>query len=307
QKGSLVAPERLRFDISHPKPMAPEEIKAVEAEVNLRVRVNDEVTTRFMTPDEAIKAGALALFGEKYGDEVRVVSMGGPRDLGAESATGGGHFSTELCGGTHVRRTGDIGLFKIVGEGAVSAGVRRIEALTGAAALAYVGEQEALVEQAAAALKAPAAELPERVAALMEERRKLEREIAELRKRLAVGGTGGGDEVRTVRGVKYAAKRLDGVPAGELKGMVDELKKKLGSGVVALVAVEEGKASLVVGVTADLAATLSAVDLVRVGSVALGGKGGGGRPEMAQAGGPDVGQADAALAAIAGDIEKRAA
>ncbi|HMB77091.1 MAG TPA: alanine--tRNA ligase, partial [Kiloniellaceae bacterium] len=279
QKGSLVAPDRLRFDISHPKPLARDDIEAVEAEVNARIRDNAAVSTRFMTPDEAIEEGALALFGEKYGDEVRVVSMGGE-----DSARPGGHFSTELCGGTHVGRAGDIGFFKILSEGALAAGVRRIEAVTGAAALSHVEQQERLLSEASAVLKTTAAELPERVQTLVEERRRLDRECADLRRKLATGG-GAATADREVAGIKFAARLLEDVPPKDLKPMADDLKKQLGSGVVALVAANDGKASLVVGVTDDLSGRVSAVDLVRAGASALGGAGGGGRPDMAQAGG----------------------
>jgi len=290
QKGSLVAPDSLRFDYSHPMAPTAEDLAAVSAEVNRRVRNNAEVLTRLMTPDEAVKQGALALFGEKYGDEVRVVSMGGEDD--------GRSFSTELCGGTHVRRTGDIGLFKIVGEAAVAAGVRRIEALTGAGAEAYVGEQERLIGEAAAALRVQPGELPQRVAGLVEERKRLERELTEARKRLATGASAEDSPVRDVGGVKLATRLLDGVPAKELKGMADVLKRQIGSGVVALVARSEDRASLVVGVTSDLTLRFNAVDLAQLGSKAMGGQGGGGRPDMAQSGGPDGSRAQAALAAI---------
>ena len=295
QKGSLVAPERLRFDISHQAPLTPEQITLVEDKVNRQVRRNVEVTTRLMTPDEAVKAGALALFGEKYGDEVRVVGMG----LGEEPARP--NYSVELCGGTHVRRTGDIGLFKIVGQGAVSAGVRRIEAMTGEGAVDYVNQQERLLTQAASAVKASPSELPERVAALLAERRKLERELADAKKALAMGGGAGrsaNDDVRAIGSLKMIARKLDGVSARDLRGMIDDAKKSLGSGIVALVAVADGKASVAVGVTDDLTGKINAVDLVRAGAEALGGKGGGGRPDMAQAGGPDVEKAQEALDAI---------
>ena len=291
QKGSQVGADRLRFDFAHPKALSLDELRAVERAVNVQVRKNREVGTKLMTPDEAIKAGAMALFGEKYGDEVRVVSMGGD-DAGI-------HFSVELCGGTHVRRTGDIGGFKIVAESAVAAGVRRIEAVTGGAFLAWAEEQEELVARAAQALKVAPADLPARIVQLQEDRRKLERELADTRKQLATGGGGGGAAAtKTVNGITFAGRVLDGVPAKDLKGMADEIKKQIGSGVVALLSTDGGKASLVVGVTDDLTATLSAVDLVRVGSEAVGGKGGGGRPDMAQAGGPDAAQAQAALAKI---------
>jgi alanyl-tRNA synthetase len=290
QKGSLVAPDRLRFDISHHKAMTEEEILAVEAEVNRRVRQNAEVATRLMTPEKAVEAGALALFGEKYGEEVRVVSMGRDDDRA---------FSTELCGGTHVTRTGDIGFFKIIGEAALASGVRRIEALTGAAAVEHVEREEALLKEVASALKSAPAELPQRVVSLVEERRRLERELSELRKKLAAGGGAAtAPAAREVNGVKFAARKLDKVPARELKAMVDALKKQVGSGVVAIAAEDEGKASLVVGVTADLTDRLNAVDFVRAGAAKLGGKGGGGRPDMAQAGGPDVSALQAALDAV---------
>ena len=286
QKGSLVAPDRLRFDFSHTRPLAVEDLAAIEAEVNDHIRRNATVETTIMSPDEAVAAGAMAMFGENYGDEVRVLAMG---------ADGGTAYSLELCGGTHVARTGEIGLFKIIGEGAVAAGVRRIEALTGAAAEAYLKEDGEYLHAAAARLKTTPAELPARIEALIEQRKKLEREIAELRHRLA---TGGGAEVREAGGIKLAARRLDGTPPKELRGLADTLKKQLGSGVVALVTVTDGKAALVVGVTDDLTDRLSAVELVRVGAEALGGTGGGGRPDMAQAGGPDGDKADAALDAI---------
>ncbi len=291
QKGSLVAGERLRFDISHPKAMTPEELSTVEDQVNIQVRDNSEVTTRLMTPDEAIEAGATALFGEKYGDEVRVVAMG--------STDGNQAYSTELCGGTHARRTGDIGLFRIVSESAVAAGVRRIEAVTGAAAQSYIADEAKALSDAAAVLKVSPADVPGRIESLLDERRKMEKEITELRRELATGGGGGSaSDVKEISGIKFAGKTLDGVPAKDLKSLADDLKGQVGSGVVALISVNDGKASLVVGVTDDLAEKLSAVDLVRAGSEAVGGKGGGGRPDMAQAGGPDGGNADAAINAI---------
>lgn len=290
QKGSMVSAERLRFDISHPKAVATDEMAAVELAVNGQVRANTEVTTRLMAPDEAVEAGAMALFGEKYGDEVRVVSMG------VEDAD---DFSVELCGGTHVTRTGDIGLLKIVSEGAVSSGVRRIEALTGAAAVKYLEAQEAALQSAAAALKSAPSDVPVRVQSLLDERKKMEREIADLRKKLASGGGGGGGtETKDVNGVTFAPKLLDGVPGKELKGLADDIKAQVKSGVVALVSVADGKVSLVVGVTDDLTDKIDAVALVRAGSAAVGGKGGGGRPDMAQAGGPDADKAQAGLDAI---------
>ena len=295
QKGSLVAPDRLRFDISHTKPISAEELRAVEDEVNERIRLNSAVETRLMTPEEAIAAGAMALFGEKYGDEVRVLSMGGAH---------GEKYSVELCGGTHALRTGDIGLFRIVGEGAVSAGVRRIEALAGHAAEEHVRHQIDLLNQAASVMKVRAEDLPVRLQALIDGQRRIEKELSDARKALALAGggsTGGAapaDEVREIAGVKMIGRVLNGVPGKDLKGMADEFKKKLGSGVVALIGVEEGKASAVVGVTDDLSKKLSAVDLVKAGVAALGGKGGGGRPDMAQGGGPDAAKASEALKAI---------
>ena len=298
QKGSLVAPDRLRFDVSHPKPMADGELTAVEAEVNREVLANAAVSTLLMSPAEAVENGALALFGEKYGDEVRVVSMGGP-----EAAP----YSVELCGGTHVARTGDIGLIKVIGEGAVAAGVRRIEAVTGEGALAYVNQQGRALGDAAAALKAAPAEVAERIAGLLAERKKLERELADARRQIATGGGGAGpQETVEVAGVTLAARKLDGVPAKELRGMADAIKKQIGSGVVAIVAVADGKAAVVVGVTEDLTDRLDAVVLVRAGAQALGGKGGGGRPDLAQAGGPNGDAADEALAAIEAALEELA-
>ena len=291
QKGSLVAGERLRFDISHPKAMTPEELSVVEDQVNIHLRDNSEVSTRLMTPDEAIEAGATALFGEKYSDEVRVVAMG--------STDGNEAYSTELCGGTHARRTGDIGLFRIVSESAVAAGVRRIEAVTGAAAQSYIADETKVLSDAAAVLKVSPADLPGRIESLLDERRKMEKEITELRRQLATGGGGGSaSDIKEISGIKFAGKTLAGVPAKDLKSLADDLKGQVGSGVVALISVNDGKASLVVGVTDDLAEKISAVDLVRAGSEAVGGKGGGGRPDMAQAGGPDGGNADAAINAI---------
>ncbi len=291
QKGSLVAPDRLRFDFSHPKALSAEEIDRIEAEVNRVIRDNSEVSTRLMTPDDAVAAGALALFGEKYGSEVRVLTMPSLDDLRRP-------FSVELCGGTHVRRLGDIGLFKVAGEGAVASGVRRIEALTGEAARLELVRQANLAKEAAAAIKAAPAELVDRVAALAEERRRLERELAEAKRQLALGGGGAAAAHEEINGVKAELRVVDGVPGKDLKPLADEAKAKLGSGVVAFVSTEGGKASLVVGVTPDLTARVSAVDLVRKGAEALGGKGGGGRPDMAQAGGPDPNKAAEALDAI---------
>ncbi|CDL01080.1 alanyl-tRNA synthetase [Magnetospirillum gryphiswaldense MSR-1 v2] len=291
QKGSQVGPDRLRFDFAHPKGLSTDEIRLVEAEVNRQIRKNREVVTKLMSPDDAIEAGAMALFGEKYGEEVRVVSMGGDDSRPNP-------FSVELCGGTHVRRVGDIGGFKILSESAVAAGVRRVEAVTGPAFLAWANEQEELLARAAQALKAAPAELPARIAQLVEDRRKLERELSETRKQLATGG-GAGAATTQINGITYAGRVLDGVPAKDLKGMADEIKKQIGSGVVVLVSNDGGKASVVVAVTDDLTAKHSAVDLVRIGSEAVGGKGGGGRPDMAQAGGPDADKAQDAVDKIA--------
>ena len=290
QKGSLVAPDSLRFDFSHQKPMTDDEITAVEREVNARIRENTQVTTRLMAPEDAVDAGALALFGEKYGEEVRVVSMGGEENK---------PFSTELCGGTHVTRTGDIGFFKIAQESAVAAGIRRVEALTGEAALNHVESYQRIVIASAAATKAAIVDVPERVEALVEDKRRLERELSEMRRQLAVGGSGGSvPEMREIAGVKFASRSLDSIPPKELKPLVDSMKLQIGSGVVVVVAVNDGTASIVVGVTEDLVGRISAVDLVRVGAAVLGGKGGGGRPDMAQAGGPNGAAADDALVAV---------
>jgi alanyl-tRNA synthetase len=288
QKGSLVAPDRLRFDISHPKQIAATEIRALEDEVNGDIRANLPVITLLMDPKSAMESGATAEFGEKYGSEVRVVSMG----------EGAARVTVDLCGGTHVRRTGDIGLFKIVGESAVGAGVRRIEAVTGGAAERWVDDQVDLLTHAAETLKTAPAELPTRLTALQESNRRLEKELAELRRKLATGEGGGGSQDRQINGIKLAARKLDGIPARDLKGMADDIKKQIGSGVVALASAAEGKASLVIAVSDDLTARISAVDLVRAAVAPLGGKGGGGRPDMAQAGGPDVNGIDAALDAI---------
>ena len=294
QKGSMVAPDRLRFDISHPKAITSDEIRNLEREVNERIRSNGDVFTLLMSPDDAVAEGAMALFGEKYGEEVRVVTMG----------SGGDRYSVELCGGTHVRRGGDIGAFRIISEGALAAGVRRIEAVAGRAADAYARERDELLARAAAELKTSPSELPARIRALLEERKKSERELGEVRRKLATGGgaDGDGDLAKEVGGIQFAGRKLDGVPAKELKPMADDLKRRLGSGIVAIVSVDDGKASLVVGVTDDLTEKFDAVEFVRVGAQALGGKGGGGRPDMAQAGGPDAKAADAALASIEGAI-----
>ena len=306
QKGSMVAPERLRFDFSHPKPIEAAELAEVERLANGIVLQNAPVETRLMAVDDAIASGAMALFGEKYGDEVRVVSMG----TGEEGEKAGKTFSIELCGGTHVNATGDIGLVHILGESAVGAGVRRVEALTGQAARDHLLAQDARVRQMASILKVSPADAPARLEAVVEERRRLERELAEARKRLALAGDGasgeGGSASKVVAGVGFLGRVLNGVAGKDLKGLVDEAKTQLGSGVVAFVSVDAGKASVVVGVTADLTDRFDAVALVREASVAIGGKGGGGRPDMAQAGGPDADKADAAIAAVEAAIEAAA-
>ncbi|MCO4316470.1 alanine--tRNA ligase [Phyllobacterium sp. 21LDTY02-6] len=295
QKGSLVAPDRLRFDFSHPKPITDGELAAIEDLANEIVLQNAPVTTRLMAVDDAIAEGAMALFGEKYGDEVRVVSMG--TALHGEKA--GKIYSTELCGGTHVRATGDIGLIRVVSEGAVASGVRRLEALTGEAARRYLEEQDDRLKSIAGALKSTPAEALNRVNALIEERRKLERELTEARRQLALGGSGGGSAAEEVNGVGFIGKVVTGVSPRDLKPLADEAKSSVGSGVVVFIGVsEDGKASAVVGVTDDLVGKYSAVDLVRVASATLGGAGGGGRPDMAQAGGPDGSKAEEAVAAV---------
>jgi alanyl-tRNA synthetase len=292
QKGSLNAPDRLRFDVSHNAPMSDEDLAWVEAEVNARVRQNTEVTTRLMTPDQAVAAGAMALFGEKYGEEVRVVGMGHD----PQAASKHGVYSLELCGGTHVRRTGDIGLFRIVTEGAVSAGVRRVEAVTGESALKLLEERDRQLNEAASALKVRPSELPERVAALLEDRRKLERELAELRKKLATGGAAA--EVETLAGLRVALRDVGEVPARDLKGLAEAILKGGTADIAVLVSTEGGKASIVAGLGDGAKGRADAVTLVRAAAAAVGGKGGGGRPEMAQAGGPDASRSAEALAAV---------
>ena len=295
QKGSLVAPDRLRFDFSHPKPISADELERVEDIANDIVLQNAAVTTRLMAVDDAIASGARALFGEKYGDEVRVVAMG----EGSGNTLG---WSVELCGGTHVKRTGDIGVISVLSDSGVAAGVRRIEALTGRAARKAANAQIHLVKSAAAELKTPAEELPARISALLDERKKLERDLSDARKKLAMGGGGksdGAGDVRSVGDIKLLAREVSGIELKDLRSLADEGKKQLGSGVVAIVATaDDGKAGIVVGVTSDLTKRFNAVDLVRKGAEALGGKGGGGRPDMAQAGGPDGSKAQAALQAV---------
>jgi alanyl-tRNA synthetase len=299
QKGSLVAPDRLRFDFSHPKALSDEDIAAIEAEVNAEIRHNESVVTRLMTPEDAIAAGAMALFGEKYGEEVRVLSMGR-----ANWQDSGHNYSVELCGGTHVAATGDIGVFRIVSESAVSSGVRRIEALTGEGARRWLVGRENMLKGTAGLLRTTPDEVEARVAVLLDERRKLERELADARKALALSGAGAANGAKTaaadeeVGGIKFSGQVIEGLDAKELRGLLDHEKQRMGSGVAAIVAVNEGRASIAAAVTEDLIARFSAVDLVRAGVEALGGKGGGGRPDMAQGGGPDGVKAAEAIAAV---------
>ena len=303
QKGSLVTPDRLRFDFTHPKPMTEEELAEVERLGNEIVQGNAPVETRLMAQEEAIATGARALFGEKYGDEVRVVSMGRATTPGARA------FSVELCGGTHVSRTGDIGLISIVSESAVASGVRRIEARTAEGARAQLVAQSKALREIAALVRAPLEETPARLATLLDERKRLERELADAKRKLAMGGGGDASQpIIDVGGVKLFSRAVSGVDAKDLKGLVDDAKKLVGSGVVAIAnASADGKAGVVVGVTDDLTAKFNAVDFVRIASERLGGKGGGGRPDLAQAGGPDAQAIDAALAAIQEALRAKAA
>ena len=301
QKGSLVAADRLRFDFSHPKALTAEDIAVIEAEVNAHIRSNHPVQTRLMTPDAAIEAGAMALFGEKYGDEVRVLSMG----LQDEAS-----YSVELCGGTHVAALGDIALFKIVSESAVASGVRRIEALTGEAARLWLTGRDERLREAAATLKTAPEEVPARIASLVEERRRLERELAEARKALALAGDGTRAEAagpEQVGGHGFIGQVIEGLDPKGLRSLVDDAKRRLGSGVAVLVAVNDGRASVAVGVSDDLAGQRNAVDLVKAAVAALGGQGGGGRPDMAQGGGPDGARAADAVAAVRAALEELAA
>ncbi|HEY8596361.1 MAG TPA: alanine--tRNA ligase [Devosiaceae bacterium] len=296
QKGSLVSPDRLRFDFSHTKAMTEDEIAEVERIANAIVLQDAPVETRLMGVDDARAAGAMALFGEKYGDEVRVVTMG----TALEGAKAGKTYSMELCGGTHVRRTGEIGLVTVVQETSVASGVRRVEALTAEGARRYLGEQDRELRSIASVLKVSPREVRSRVEALTDERKQLERQVAELRQKIAMGGGGGeAPASETVNGFSFMGRAVDGLQPKDLRGLVDQGKKQVGSGIVAIIGItEDGKAGIAVGVTDDLKDRVSAVDLVRVGSAALGGQGGGGRPDMAQAGGPDGSKANEALAAI---------
>ena len=301
QKGSLVAPDYFRFDFSQPTALTRDDIEAVEAEVNAQIRSNEPVTTRLMSHSDAIEVGAMALFGEKYGDEVRVLSMG--RDSDAD-------YSVELCGGTHVRALGDIQLLKIISESAVSSGVRRIEALTGEAARQWLGDREAKLREAAATLKSSPDEVPARIASLVEDRRRLERELADAKKALAMSGGAASSDAsgpENVAGYKFLGQVVDGLDPKELRSTVDTMKQRVGSGIAALIAVNDCRASVAVGVTGDLVGQISAVDLVKAAVAALGGQGGGGRPDMAQGGGPDGDKAAEALAAVKEALEKVAA
>lgn len=291
QKGSLVAEDRLRFDISHPKALSAEEIAQVEAEVNRIIRQNSEAVTKVMPPEEAIKQGAMALFGEKYGDEVRVVSMGfGESDV---------NYSVELCGGTHVKRTGDIGLFKIVAESAIAAGVRRVEAMTGEAAVDYLNAREKILIDLASKLKVAPDVLVSRVEGLQAECKKLEKDVADARKAAAMGGgSGGGVQKEDINGVAFMAKSFADMPPKDLRDLAGDLQKQIGSGVVAVASSFEGKGSIIITVSDDLTAKVSAVDLVKISAEILGAKGGGGKPNFAQTGGPNGDKTADAIEAI---------
>ncbi|WP_114520212.1 alanine--tRNA ligase [Altererythrobacter sp. ZODW24] len=293
QKGSLVAEDRLRFDFSHPKPMTPAEIAQIETDVNNEIRANDPVSTRLMSPDDAVEAGALALFGEKYGEEVRVLSMGRIGDKGL-------NYSVELCGGTHVNAMGDIGVFRIISESAVSSGVRRIEALTGEAARQWLVGREETLKNVASALKTAPDEVEARVAALIDERKRMEKELADAQKALALGGgtSGGAAADEDIGGVAFSGQVVEGLNPKELRPLLDEAKNRMGSGIAAIVAINDGRAAFAAAVTADLTDRFDATALVRAGVEALGGKGGGGRPDMAQGGGPDGSKASEALDAV---------
>jgi alanyl-tRNA synthetase len=291
QKGSLVDAQRTRFDFSHPKPVTDEEIRKIEALVNAAIQKNYDVTARIMKYDEAIRAGALAFFGDKYGEEVRVLTMG--------------DFSTELCGGTHVKRTGDIGFFKIVSESGVAAGIRRIEAVTGEGALAWVQHQEAELAEAAAVLKAPVTEVPAKLAQVLDNVRSLERELARLKSRLA---SSQGDDLASqavqVKGAKVLAATLEGADARTLREAMDKLKDRLKTAAIVLGAVNDGKVSLIAGVTADLTGKVKAGELVNFVAQQVGGKGGG-RPDMAQAGGTEPAKLSTALQSVKNWVEQR--
>jgi alanyl-tRNA synthetase len=300
QKGSLVAGDRLRFDFAHLKPISHDELTRIEDIANRAVLENAPVVTRLMAVEDAINSGARALFGEKYGDEVRVVSMGYAQDRdGVGDGSANRAFSIELCGGTHVARTGDIGLITIVAEGAVAAGVRRIEAKTGVEARRYLNAQAARLQDVAALLKSPEDEAAKRLAALIDDRRRLERDLTDARKKLAMANDASSILIQDIGGVKFLGRSVSGIDLKDLKSLADEAKQNVGSGVVAIASVDgDGKAGIVVGVTADLTDRFDSVALVRLAAAKLGGKGGGGRRDMAQAGGPDGGGVEAALTAI---------
>ena len=305
QKGSLVSDDRFRFDFSHPKPLTAEELAAVEAEVNAEIRANEAVQTRLMTPEDAVAAGALALFGEKYGDEVRVLSMGTRRD-------GSRNYSVELCGGIHVHATGDIGLFKIVSESAVSSGVRRIEAMTGEAARQWLTARDQALQAIASTLRTSPDEAAARVEALVEERKKLDKELAEARRAVALSGDGASTgaavpEDEDIGGTAFSGKVIEGLDPKDLRPLLDEAKKRMGSGVAAICAVNDGKGAVAVAVTDDLTDRIDAVALVRDGVAALGGKGGGGRADMAQGGGPEGAKAADAIAAVREALARQSA
>ena len=304
QKGSLQTDERTRFDISHSKPITQSEITAIEHEINSRIAANTPVITRVLPKDDAIAMGAMAMFGEKYGDTVRVVSMGGV------DASVGREYSIELCGGTHVARTGDIGFFRILSESAVAAGVRRIEALAGMAAVEYSQKQSQTIQKIADALRVNSDDLASRVEQLAEDRKRLERELAELKRQMASGGGGssGSADYKEISGIKFSARHVDGIPARDLKAVADSIKSKMGgSGIVAVATSDEGRASIVVSVSADLTARYSAVDLVRLATPILGGSGGGGRADMAQGGGADASKISEALNAIEAALKQKQA
>ena len=291
QKGQLVDADRMRFDFSHGAPLSDDEIARIEAEVNAVVQQNAAASTRMMTPDAAIAEGAVALFGEKYGDEVRVLALG-------QALDGPGSFSVELCGGTHVARTGDIALFKIVSEGGVAAGVRRIEAFTGEAARRFLLEQAGVARALADQFKTPVAEVTARVEALIAERKKLEKELSEAKRALAVGGGGAASGPEEINGVKVLARVLDGVGGKDLRPLAEDFKKQVGSGVVALVGKLDGKAAVTVAVTPDLTGRFNAAELARGAVIAMGGAGAGGKPDFAQGGAPDDSKAEAGLDAV---------
>ena len=297
QKGSLVAEDKLRFDVSHPTAISREDLDKVEDQVNEQIRLNTEVITRLMTPDEAIGMGAMALFGEKYGDEVRVVSMGSSNEKD--------FFSTELCGGTHTKRTGDIGVFRILTEAAVASGVRRIEAVAGITAQNYIINDSKILLDTANLLKVPIADIPRRTEVLLEDRKKLEKEIVDLRRELA-SGNNGQSEIKKISNINFIGKHLNNLPAKDLKGLADELRSQIGSGVVALTSVHENKVSIVVSVTDDLTDEISAVDLVKLGANVVDGKGGGGRVDMAQAGGPNSDKVGAVIESIENELMLKA-